>query len=73
MKREKGRRTGNDNIAQAQHAELHRINEEVLWPQQFDRCVEGLRHGHHHICSKDPEDVVKEETALKWEGELVRS
>lgn len=55
-----------NDVTEAEHREVAAAQsflEQILRKHQFDRCLERSGHKDHHVRSKDPEDVIDEETA----------
>ena len=60
-KKEKRKGTWDDDVSEAEHRKLESLSKQVLWEHHLDRSIKGLCHRHHHLSSKDPEDVIKEQ------------
>ena len=62
-RRKEGKRKGtwDDDVSEAEHRKLESLSKQVLWEHHLDRSIKGLCHRHHHLSSKDPEDVIKKQ------------
>lgn len=56
-------RTGNDDVTEAQHAELSCAIDGSTGKEKLDGTIDAARNCDHDWGRKNPEDVVKEEAA----------